>query len=479
MVGLRRAVVKRLGAALAAGAAAALAISGCGTAASTSRATLRVPERSALAKVKGEVDISFWHSMDGVDEAALNTLIDKFNRQHAGKIKVEPEYAGGYSDAMGMFKGAIESRSTPNVMQAYDIGTQFMIDSKQAVPVQAFLDRDHYPTGDLQPAVAGYYSVGGKLYSMPFNISTPVLYYNKTIFQKAGLDPNTPPRTLAEVRADAQKIVASHAAPTGLEAAADGWYLEQWIATASATLCDQDNGRAGTPTTVRYDQPAAVAALDWWAGMVRDKLAAAGGAEDPDSDTKTDEAREAAVAAFTAQRAGMVLESSGQLNELGRAAQGGGYELGVAGYPRQDTDAAGGGPVVGGASLWIDSAGKKPAEVEASWQFVKYLASADSQAYWYTHTGYLPVSGRALDRPAGIAWRQQNPQFQVAADQVAATPVTAATRGCLVGVLPQARGRAEDAIKKALAGKADAASALDEAAKAVKPVIRNYNQTAR
>jgi sn-glycerol 3-phosphate transport system substrate-binding protein len=345
-------VVKRLGAALAAGAAAALAISGCGTAGSTGRATLRVPERGALAKVKGDVDISFWHSMDGVDEAALNTLIDRFNRQHAGKIKVEAEYVGGYSDAAGAFKGAIESRSTPNVMQAYDIGTRFMIDSDQVVPVQGFLDRDHYPTGDLQPAVAGYYSVGGKLYSMPFNASTPVLYYNKTIFQKAGLDPNAPPRTLAEVRADARKIVASRAAPTGLEAASDGWYLEQWIATAGATLCDQDNGRAGTPTTVRYDQPAAVAALDWWAGMVRDRLAAAGGAEDPDNDLETDEAREAAVAAFTAQRAGMVLESSGQLAELGRAARSGGYELGVAGYPRQDA-ATGGGPVVGGASLWF------------------------------------------------------------------------------------------------------------------------------
>jgi sn-glycerol 3-phosphate transport system substrate-binding protein len=464
-------VVKRLGAALAAGAAAALAISGCGTAASTSRTTLRIPERSALAKARGEIDISFWHSMDGVDGAALNTLVDRFNRQHAGRIKVEPEYQGGYSDALSSFRGAVEARSTPNVMQVYDIGTRYMIDSRQGVPVQGFLDRDHYPTGDLQPAVAGYYSVGGRLYSMPFNASTPVLYYNKTIFRKAGLDPNTPPRTLDEVRADARKIVASHAAPTGLEAAADGWYLEQWISTAGATLCDQDNGRAGTPSAVRYDQPAAVAALDWWAGMVRDKLAAAGGMEDPGSHLKSDEAREATVAAFTAQRAGMVLESSGQLTQLGRAAHAGGYDLGVAAYPRQGAGATGGGLVVGGASLWIDSAGKKPAEVEASWQFVKYLASADSQAYWSTHTGYLPVTAKV---PATA-----NPGFQVALDQVAATPVTAAARGCLAGVMPQARGRAEDAIKKVLTGKAAAAPALDEAAKAVKPVIRNYNQTAR
>ncbi|MFL6074103.1 MAG: ABC transporter substrate-binding protein [Mycobacteriales bacterium] len=470
--------MKRLGAALAAGAAAALAISGCGAGTAAGRATLRVPERGALAKVRGEVDISFWHSMDGVDAAALNTLIDRFNRQHAGKVKVEPEYVGGYTDAMGEFRGAVEARSTPNVMQAYDIGTRYMIDSKQVVPVQGFLDRDHYPTGDLQPAAAGYYSVGGKLYSMPFNASTPVLYYNKTIFQRAGLDPNQPPRTLDEVRADAQKIVASHAAPTGLQAAASGWYLEQWIATAGATLCDRDNGRTGTATEVRLDQPAAVAALDWWAGMVRDRLAAAGGAEDPDSDEESDEAREATVAAFTTQRTGMVLESSGQLTELSRAAQADGYDLGVGGFPRQG-GAGGGGPVVGGASLWIDSAGKKPAEVEASWQFVKYLASAESQAYWYTHTGYLPVNTKALDRPAGAAWRQQNPGFQVAADQLASTPVTPTTRGCLAGVMPQVRGRAEDAIDKALTGRADPTSALADATKAVKPLIKNYNQTAR
>ena len=85
------------------------------------------------------------------------------------------------------------------MVQLFDIGTRLMIDLKVATPVQDFIDKEKYDISDLEPNVLAYYTVDGKQWSMPFNTSNPMLYYNKDMFKAAGLDPEKPPRTWAEV----------------------------------------------------------------------------------------------------------------------------------------------------------------------------------------------------------------------------------------------------------------------------------------
>src|SRR4030095_1996911 len=95
----------------------------------------------------------------------------------------------------------------PNVVQIYDIGTQRMIDTKKIVPVQDLIDKEKLDIlSDLEPAVARYYTIGGKLYSMPFNSSAPVMYFNKNAFKEGGLDPEKIVWTYDEVIAAAQKL---------------------------------------------------------------------------------------------------------------------------------------------------------------------------------------------------------------------------------------------------------------------------------
>ena len=139
---------------------------------------------------------------------------------------------GKYDDAIAKYKASVQSKSTPDVIQVYDIGTRFMIDAKQTVPMQDFIDRDKVDMSDLQPNIAGYYSVDKKLYSMPFNTSMPVLYINQKLFKEAGLDPAKPPTTLAEIRTAAEKLSKKNGGPAdyGFGAAIYGWLLEQFIA---------------------------------------------------------------------------------------------------------------------------------------------------------------------------------------------------------------------------------------------------------
>jgi sn-glycerol 3-phosphate transport system substrate-binding protein len=425
------------------------------------------PAKDALAKASGVTTVSFWHSMDGKNAEALTKLVEEFNSSHQGKIQVKATYAGTYDDAITKYKAAIQSKSTPDVIQIYDIGTRFMIDAKQTVPMQDFIDRDKLDVSDLQPNITGYYSVGGKLNSMPFNTSMPVMYYNKTFFAKAGLDPEKPPQTLDEIRAAAEKLSKKNGGPAdyGFNAAIYGWLLEQFIASDGQQYCDNGNGRDAKATKVLFDQPDAVAVVSWWQKMVKDGLAANTG-----RDTK------AAQAAFKAGQSAINLESTGQLGGYTTAFKDAGWELGAANYPK--LKAGEGGPIIGGASLWIDGVGHKDANKEAAWEFVKFLAQPKSQAQWHTSTGYFPISKGALNEPVDVEYRKAHPLFDVAVRQLEGTKLTKATQGCLLGVMPQSRKASEDGIEAALNG-TDPQQAMTKAAQGLAGQIKSYNDSVK
>ena len=132
--------------------------------------------------------ITFWHSMGGVNGEALEYLVNKFNSENTMGIQVEAQYQGEYDDAINKLKSAQIGNMGADLVQIYDIGTRFMIDSGWVVPMQELIDGDGWDKTQIEPNIAAYYTVGDTLYSMPFNSSTPLLYYNKDMFKEVGLD---------------------------------------------------------------------------------------------------------------------------------------------------------------------------------------------------------------------------------------------------------------------------------------------------
>ncbi|MBP3043753.1 ABC transporter substrate-binding protein [Arthrobacter jiangjiafuii] len=447
---------------LAASAAAlALALSACGG--SGTSGENGAPAADVLENADGVTEVNFWHSMDGTNGETLDGLIKEFNDAN-DKIEVKSVYQGDYDTTITKYKAAVQSDSTPSMVQIYDIGTQFMIDSGAVVPTQAFIDRDEYDVSDLQPNIAGYYSIDDELWSMPFNTSMPVLYYNKTLFEAAGLDAETPPLTLADVGTAAGKLSKVNGGPAefGFNAAIYGWLLEQEIATNGGLYCGPDNGRAGERAgEFTFNNDGAVEFVDWWKDMVATGVAGNTGRATADAQN-----------AFKSGTIGMTLESTGALGGMQKAADEQGFELGVGFYPRIEENESG--PIIGGASLWISEEGHSDAEKEASWQFMKFLAEPATQATWHTGTGYFPISVGALDEPKDVAWREQYPQFDVAVQQLADTKLTPATQGCSAGPMPQARKAAEDALEGALLG-GDSETELTEAVTELKREIDSYN----
>jgi len=158
-------------------------------------------------------------------------------------------------------------------------------------------------------------------------------------------------------------------------------------------------------------------------------------------------------------------------------AEQGGWELGAVNYPHVESGDTGG-PIIGGASLWINGVGHKDANKEAAWQFVKFLSSPESQATWHTGTGYFPNSKGALEQPEDVQYRKENPLFDVAVKQLEGTELNKATQGCLLGVMPQARKASEDGLEKVLNG-ADPKQAMTEAAQSVAEQAKTYNESVK
>ncbi len=449
--------------------AAATAVTACSSAASSGGSgsgDLSAPAANALDG-KGETDITFWHAMTGTNGETLKKLTDQFNAANQGKIKVTLAFKNNYDDTLSAYKNSLKGGELPDLLQVYDVGTQFMIDSKATVPAQSFIDVDKYDVSGIQPNIAGYYSVGGKLNSMPFNTSMPLLYINKDAFTRAGLDPNKPPTTLDEIKADAEKLTVKDASGNttqyGFGASLYGWFLEQWTAVANAAYCNPDNGRNGRATAANFATDNNVKLLTWWKSMVDQGLALK-----LDSDTKNGDS------AFVAGKDAITLESTGSLGDFTKA----GFQVGTGFYPKINAFDTGG-PIIGGASLWIVGKGKDDAHKRASWEFVKFLETKDSQATWHTSTGYFPVSKAALDTDVDKAWVASKPQFQTAITQLQSTKLTTATQGCLFGVMPQVRKAAENAMQAAVLQGKDPKQALTDAANSLSQPIKDYNDSVK
>ncbi|WP_324716605.1 ABC transporter substrate-binding protein [Carboxydochorda subterranea] len=415
------------------------------------------------------VKITFWHSMGGdLGGRSIPEMVDRFNKSQTMCV-VEASYQGTYDDALNKLKAGLQSKDIPAVIQLYDIATRLMIDLGVAVPVQEFVDKEGYDLSDFERNVLAYYSVGGKLYSMPFNTSNPLLYYNVDAFRKAGLDPGRPPRTFDEVLQVGRKLTvkdsAGHAAQYGISLAIYGWFFEQFLAVSGGYYVNNGNGRDSRATEATFNGPQGVRVLDWWKRLFDEGV-------NLNLGRRTVDARNA----FTAGRAAMVIDSTATLRSLLDASTGR-FELGTGFLPRPSEQAfSNWGTIIGGASLWILK-DRPEAERKCAWEFVKHMASPKEQAFWYTVSGYYPIRLSGYNEPLAIEWREKYPQFETAIQQLHLAPNNRVTQGALIGVFPQARQTIEGAIETVLAGRATPKVALDQAAQSVTDAIWQYNLT--
>ncbi|MCB1345538.1 MAG: extracellular solute-binding protein, partial [Rhodobacteraceae bacterium] len=172
----------------------------------------------APAAASAQTEIQWWHAMGGRLGELVEEIAANFNASQSDYVVV-PSFRGTYAETMNGAIAAFRAGEQPAIVQVFEVGTGTMMAAEGAVYPIYQLMADHHANFDpaaYLPAVVGYYTdPDGNMLSFPFNSSTPILYYNKDIFAAAGLDPNTPPRTWADMETMSRQIISSGAASCG------------------------------------------------------------------------------------------------------------------------------------------------------------------------------------------------------------------------------------------------------------------------
>ncbi|MDO4294744.1 MAG: ABC transporter substrate-binding protein [bacterium] len=427
---------------------------GCGGAASTeSTETTTVGTTSPQGQT-----ITFWHSMGGVNGEAIDYLVNRFNSENSQGIHVEAQYQGSYDDAINKLRSAQIGNMGADLVQIYDIGTRFMIDSGWVIPMQEWMDAEQWDVSQLEPNIAAYYTVQDTLYSMPFNSSTPILYYNKDMFEKAGI--TEVPDSLPKIAEIGDALKEQGGAGEVISLAIYGWFFEQFTSKQGLQYVNNGNGRKAAATAVEFDSnQAALKTLTAWKELYDGGYA-----------PNVGRGGDAGLADFSSGKAAMTLGSTASLKQILNDVNGK-FEVGTAYFPKV-SDEDEGGVSIGGGSLWALN-NENPDKEAAVWEFVKFLVSPESQAYWNAQTGYFPVTVAAHDEPIFKDNIAKYPQFMTAINQLHDS--TPESTGALLSIFPEARQVVETAIESMLNQNKNPQDVVNEIAKNINASIEEYN----
>lgn len=395
-------------------------------------------------------ELQWWHAMTGANNEVVETLAKEFNASQED-FKIAPVFKGTYPETLNAGIAAFRAKQMPAIIQVFDVGTGVMMGAEGAVkPIAEVLEAGGYAFDKSQylPGIVAYYSKpDGTMLSFPYNSSSPILYYNKDIFEKAGLDVDNPPKTWQAVFEAARKIKESGAAECGYTSTWLTWiHLENFAAWNDVPYGTQENGLAGTNVELKLNEPIYVEHFQALADLAKDGVFRYGG--------RTSEAKQL----FLSGECGILTESSGGLGDIVKS----GINYGIGQLPYdENAEGAPQNTIPGGASLWVFG-GKSDEEYKGIAEFFNFLSQTDIQARLHQVSGYLPVTKAAYEATKASGFYDENPGRETPILQMLGKEPTANSKGVRLPNLPQIRDIANEQFEAMLAGQQDAKQALDK-----------------
>jgi sn-glycerol 3-phosphate transport system substrate-binding protein len=432
------------------------------------RAALAAAFVVSASAAQAVTDIQWWHSMTGALNDRVNEFAKGFNESQKD-YRIVPVYKGQYPESMAAAIAAFRAGNAPHILQVFEVGTATMMNAKGAIRPVAQIMRESGEKFDPKvyvPAVAGYYTTSkGEMLSFPFNSSTPVFYYNKDVFEKAGLDPNRAPATWPEVMAAAAKIKTSGASQCAYTTGWPSWvHVENFSAWHNVPIATKENGMAGLDTVFQINSPLHVKHWNNLKEWNQKGYFTYGG--------RTNEAE----AKFYSGECAMLTSSSAAQANINRNAK---FKYGVAFMPYySDVAGAPQNSIIGGASLWV-MAGKPKDDYKGIAKFFTYLSDPKRQAEWHQKTGYLPITLAAYDITKASGFYEKNPGTDVSVRQINNKPPTANSKGLRFGSFVQIRDMFQEEFENMLAGKQDAKTALDNSVRRGNEMLRRFEKQAK
>ena len=410
------------------------------------------------------VKVDWWHAMGGLNGERVNKISADFNASQS-TYEVVPSYKGNYTETLTAAVAAFRAKEHPHLVQVFEVGTATMMAAKGAVyPIEQLMSDANEPfdKGDYLPAVISYYQTPtGELLSMPFNSSTPVMWYNVDAFEAAGAKV---PSTWAEVKTAAQALV-DNGMKCGVSFGWQSWVmLENYSSWHNIPVGTKENGFAGFDTEFSFNNEAVVARLDDIASMGAGNLFVYGGR------------RGDSLPLFTNGECGMWMNSSAYYGSIKKQAK---FNYAQTMLPLDmDVASAPQNSIIGGATLW-SLAGHEADEYKGVAKFMTYLSSAEVQAWWHQETGYVPITTAAYELSKAQGFYDSNPGTDTAIKQLSLNEPTPNSRGVRFGNFVQIRDVINEEMESLWAGDKTAQVAMDTAVKRGNALLRKFERSAK
>ncbi|KQP13063.1 ABC transporter substrate-binding protein [Pseudorhodoferax sp. Leaf267] len=407
-----------------------------------------------LVRAQATTEISFFFpvAVGGPIAKYIDDTAAAFSK-HNPAIKVTPIYAGSYQDTIVKALTALKSGQPPvtSVLLSTDMFT--LIDEDAIVPFDGFVK-----TADDKAWLDSFYKAfmlnsqtGGKTWGVPFQRSTIVMYYNKEMFKEAGLDPNKPPASWAEMADAAKKLTKKDAAGKvttyGVQIPSSGfpYWLFQALAIQNGVVLANDSGNA-----VRFNDPKVIEALEYWVDLTRQGVHPPGVVEW--GTTPKD---------FFEKKVAMMWTTTGNLTNVKNNAK---FDFGVAMLPAKLQK----GSPTGGGNFYIFKK-SSPAQQEAAFKFIQWITQPEQAARWSVETGYVATSEAAYATDTLRKYGRDFPPALVARDQLPFSLAEFSTHDN-----QRVTKALNDGLQAALTGSKTPAQAMADAQREADRLLRSY-----
>lgn len=399
-------------------AASALVLSGCGNSGSAQQApeqTTQASEASGetTAPSASEADaggetgetlhLTFYYPVNVGGSAAqlIEKMCADFNTENPDII-VEPVYTGNYDDTVTKIQTAIQGGTPPDVFVSLATQRFTMASTGMAMPLDDLIAADEEGEAYISDFLEGFMEdsyVDGKIYSIPFQRSTEILYYNKDAFKEVGLDPEKAPTTWDELVEYGQKLTNENRYGVGI-ALNSGSAQWQFTGFCLQNSVNGENLMTEDGKAVLFDTPENVEALQLWLDLQNKyNIMAPGIVQWTDLPTQ-----------FLAGEVAMIYHTTGNLANISQNAE---FEFGTAFLPGNKRQAA----ATGGGNFYISN-GISQDRVEAAWKFIKFATEPERAAQWSLDTGYVATRKSCFETDLLKNYYEELPQAKVAYEQI-------------------------------------------------------------
>lgn len=414
-----------------------------------------------------QTEIQFWHAFTGANGDRLAAQAELFN-ENQDDYSVNPTHKGNYSETLNAGIAAFRAGEQPHIMMVFEVGTATMMAAEGAIkPVYEVMEEAgiEWDPDVYIGSVKGYYTTpDGKMLSMPYNSSTPVLWVNRDKFEEAGLDPDMDLSTWQNVD-EALTQLKDAGVECPLVTAWQSWvHLENFSAYHDVPFATKENGFGGTDTELAFNGEAQVQHISKMGEWAQDgKFIYTG-------------RRNEGGANFRSGECALFTESSAGYGGISTEAE---FDFDI--RPLPYWEGVGNAPqntIIGGASLWV-MAGHSDEEYKGVAEYLKFLSSPEVQAKWHQDSGYLPITGEASDLTRSQGFYDENPGTDIAVKQMTAKEPTANSKGLRLGSFDQIRGIIDEELEAVWAGDKSAQEALDSAVERGNQLLRRFEQASR